>query len=36
MPAQAIDEACRFLQQHIEAVRNDLLQVVGGGSIAAR
>ena len=34
--AQAIDEACRFLQQHIEAVRTDLLQVVGGGSIAAR
>ena len=31
-----IDEACRFLAQHIEAVRTDLLQVVGGGSIAAR
>ena len=29
--AQKIDEACRFLEQHIEAVRTDLLQVVGGG-----
>jgi DNA-binding GntR family transcriptional regulator len=34
--AKQIDEACRFLEQHIEAVRTDLLQVVGGGSIAAR
>jgi DNA-binding GntR family transcriptional regulator len=34
--AQQIDEACRFLAQHIEAVRTDLLQVVGGGSIASR
>jgi len=28
--AQKIDEACRFLEQHIESVRTDLLQVVGG------
>ena len=34
--AKEIDEACRFLERHIEAVRTDLLQVVGGGSIAAR
>ena len=34
--AKQIEEACRFLEQHIEAVRTDLLQVVGGGSIAAR
>jgi DNA-binding GntR family transcriptional regulator len=34
--AKEIDAACRFLAQHIEAVRTDLLQVVGGGSIAAR
>ena len=34
--AQQIDEACGFLVRHIEAVRADLLQVVGGGSIAAR
>ena len=34
--AKEIDEACRFLEQHIEAVRADLLQVVGGGAIAAR
>jgi DNA-binding GntR family transcriptional regulator len=33
--AQQIDEACRFLAQHIEAVRTDLLQVVVAvGSIA--
>ena len=36
MPGEEIDAACRFLAQHIEAVRTDLLQVVGGGSIAAR
>jgi DNA-binding GntR family transcriptional regulator len=34
--AQEIDEACRFLEQHIEAVRTDLLRVVGGGSIGLR
>jgi DNA-binding GntR family transcriptional regulator len=34
--AKEIDEACRFLEQHIEAVRTDLLQVVGAGAIAAR
>jgi DNA-binding GntR family transcriptional regulator len=34
--AQKIDEACRFLAQHIEAVRVDLLRVVGGGSIGLR
>jgi DNA-binding GntR family transcriptional regulator len=34
--AKQIEEACRFLEQHIEAVRTDLLQVVGGASIAAR
>lgn len=28
--AKEIDEACRFLEQHIESVRTDLLQVVGG------
>ena len=34
--AQEVDEACRFLQQHIEAVRADLLRVVGAGSLAPR
>jgi DNA-binding GntR family transcriptional regulator len=34
--AKEIDEACRFLAQHIEAVRTDLLRVVGGGSIGLR
>lgn len=28
--AQKIEEACRFLERHIEAVRKDLLQVVAG------
>ena len=28
--AQKVEEACRFLERHIEAVRKDLLQVVGG------
>jgi DNA-binding GntR family transcriptional regulator len=28
------EKACRFLEQHIEAVRTDLLQVVGGISDA--
>jgi DNA-binding GntR family transcriptional regulator len=32
--AKKIDEACRFLERHIEAVRADLLRVVGAGSIA--
>jgi DNA-binding GntR family transcriptional regulator len=27
--ARAIDDACRFLEQHIESVRKDLLRVIG-------
>jgi DNA-binding GntR family transcriptional regulator len=27
--AKQIDDACRFLEQHIEAVRTDLLRVIG-------
>ena len=34
--AQEIDAAYRYLERHIEAVRADLLRVVGGGSIAVR
>ena len=34
--AQKIEEACRFLERHIESVRTDLLRVVGGGAIAVR
>ena len=34
--AQKIDEACRFLERHIEAVRKDLLQVVAGSTIAPK
>lgn len=34
--AQKVDEACRYLERHIEAVRADLLKVVGGGSMAPR
>jgi DNA-binding GntR family transcriptional regulator len=34
--AQKVEEACRFLERHIEAVRKDLLQVVGGGAITPK
>jgi DNA-binding GntR family transcriptional regulator len=34
--AQKVEEACRFLERHIEAVRKDLLQVVAGGTIAPK
>ena len=34
--AGKIDEACRYLERHIEAVRADLLKVVGAGTIAPR
>jgi hypothetical protein len=34
--AQKVDEACRYLERHIEAVRADLLKVVGGGSMGPR
>ncbi len=34
--AQKVDEACRYLERHIEAVRADLLQVLGGGLMATR
>jgi DNA-binding GntR family transcriptional regulator len=34
--AQKVEEACRFLERHIEAVRKDLLQVVAGSAIAPR
>jgi DNA-binding GntR family transcriptional regulator len=34
--AQKVEEACRFLERHIEAVRKDLLQVVAGSTIAPR
>jgi DNA-binding GntR family transcriptional regulator len=34
--AQKVEEACRFLERHIEAVRKDLLQVVAGSTIAPK
>ena len=34
--AQKVDEACRYLERHIEAVRADLLQVLGSGATAPR
>jgi DNA-binding GntR family transcriptional regulator len=34
--AQKVEEACGFLERHIEAVRKDLLQVVAGSAIAPK
>ncbi|MEY9621864.1 GntR family transcriptional regulator [Bradyrhizobium ottawaense] len=34
--AQKVEEACRFLERHIEAVRKDLLQVVAGSVVAPK
>jgi DNA-binding GntR family transcriptional regulator len=34
--AEKVEEACRFLERHIEAVRKDLLQVVAGSTIAPK
>ncbi|TYO67290.1 GntR family transcriptional regulator [Bradyrhizobium hipponense] len=34
--AQKVEEACRFLERHIEAVRKDLLQVLGSSTIGPK